>query len=165
MSDETERADELSVTQMTVLSAMLAGKTQRKAAQEAGVAPETMTRWLAKDATFVAAWHSGRQEVWRKRKERLRDLADQALDAVSEILTDGEDDSVKLRAALAVMNLNDVGLGFEPGSTTAESVRRTWAPREQKRQGDDLIASFGMGEPIDRITERLLEAERKGRQA
>ena len=66
--------DVLTGAQERVIAEMLAGKTQKQAATEAGVRPETVSRWLARDALFVATLNTARMDMWDGRIERLRGL-------------------------------------------------------------------------------------------
>lgn len=112
----------LTPAQEVVIDALLAGKSQAEAAALAGVAAETVTRWKAKDALFVATWQNRRRQVWDTHAMRLRNLAGKALDVVEAGIDAGD-----LRAAALVLksvSLSD--LTAPDPETTPEEVRNDW---------------------------------------
>lgn len=164
--------DDLTDKQLVALGAMLEGKSQRQAAQVASVAPETITRWKASDAEFTAKLNQGRREVWDARINRIRAMADLALDAVESLLTDPDAaDSVRAKLALAILDhvgMSELGRG-DVGVTDPDRLRKSWVEAERSRQsGDALTEMLGYMDGVDSADEvlaRLLDVEVEARAA
>lgn len=93
----------LSSEQEAVLLAMLSGKSQKEAAEAGGVAPETVSRWLAEPiGVFRDAYSARRSALWKFQESRLRTLGEKAVSVVERAM-DSESEPVRLRAALAVL--------------------------------------------------------------
>lgn len=75
MSQPVETTDQtLTGQQETVIAALIDGKTQKEAAELAGVTPETVSRWKASDPLFLATLNLRRQELWDAHAQRLTAL-------------------------------------------------------------------------------------------
>jgi len=159
----------LSDRQLAVIAAMVAGKTQRAAADEVGVAEQTVSTWVRHDALFAAQLNRARSEVWAGRVAGVRDLADAALEALACILRNGESEAVRARVALAILDRCGLGEVGRPsvGPTTADAVRGEWArTRANAYQYGGLIDDLlNAGDPdaLDRAMSEVLEAEREAR--
>ena len=120
----------LSPQQDQALCALISGQRQKEAAQLAGVAPETVSRWLSNDALFVAELHRRRQEVWDAHSERMRRLVGSALDVLEDILLDPDDyhkTDLRYKAAIAVLSSAGIGAALRPGGpSTPEAVEAEW---------------------------------------
>ena len=112
---------ELTPQQDQVISLMLAGQTQREVAQAAGVAPETISRWRSGHAVFVATLNQRRHELWRGQRERLANLAGEAVGTLKDLMK-SESDSIRLRAAVAVLRTQ----AEPPGETDPDRLQRKW---------------------------------------
>lgn len=74
-----------------VIEATIAGKSMAEAAKEAGIARRTAASWISDpDHPVGSALAEIRESVIRRARGRLRDLADVAVDALREVLTDPE---------------------------------------------------------------------------
>lgn len=107
--------------QEVAISALLSGATQRAAAEQAGLAEETVCRWLANDVRFAAELNRRRAELWRAHRTRLLALADRALAVIEASLSDASG-QVRLKAAQTVLHawaLDERPLSFGP-TTPAE---------------------------------------------
>jgi len=114
--------------QEKVLSLMLAGETQKAAAESAGVAPETVSRWMSGDAVFVATLNQRRQDLWDANSAGLRDLAQEAIGVLADVMRHGETDALRLRAAVAVLKSQGLDVGERPtGKTNPERIKGDWA--------------------------------------
>jgi len=125
--------DEQTVTgqQDKVINAMLSGQTQRAAAEAAGVAPESVSRWLASDAVFVAELHARRAQLWDANRDKLADLASEAIDTVCKLMRSGDTDALRLRAALAIWKAQGFADGARPdGETDAGRIEKAWRKRD-----------------------------------
>jgi len=116
----------LSSQQEAVIVSLLAGKTQKDAAEAAGVSAETVSRWMHSDALFVATLNARRQELWDMNSAALRDLAKEAT-AVLKDLLDSPDDRVRLRSVLAILKTQGLDVGDRPcGSTSPGHIEADW---------------------------------------
>ena len=117
-----KQEQELTSQQDQVISLMLAGQTQREVAEAAGVAPETISRWRSGHAVFVATLNQRRHELWEGQRERLANLAGAAVDTLEDLMK-SETESVRLRAALAVLKTT---VAEPPGETDPDRLERKW---------------------------------------
>ena len=108
MAKKTVPAAVLSGEQLAVIDALLAGHSQAEAAKLAGVAAETVSRWVRGAPAFVAELNRRRRDVWQSQAQRLRGLAGRAIDTLDSML-DSESEAMRFRAACAV--LRSLGLG------------------------------------------------------
>ena len=83
---DTTTQDDLTDAQRQVIGLLLCGNNQRKAAEEAGVAEETISRWKSGDAAFVSVLANARRDLWDSQAQRLRHLSGRAVDALEELL-------------------------------------------------------------------------------
>lgn len=116
----------VSPQQDTALLALLSGKLQQEAAQIAGVTPETVSRWLANDARFVALLNARRRELWELRRGRLQALFDEAIDTLQDCLSSGKPEN-RLRAAMVILQASGVLEASVPGGPTSpDAVEKQW---------------------------------------
>ncbi len=119
----------LNAKQDQVITMILAGRSQKEAAAEVGVTPETVSRWKH-EAEFTAEMNRQRKETWGAQRQRLQALVDDALQVYTDVLRAADDPKLRLRAARDV--LDAVGLDEIPaltGPTTPEAVEKD---REQR---------------------------------
>ena len=96
----------LSARQQRAIAALLASKTVAEAAAAARVGERTLFRWLAEDAAFRAALSQAEGELLATTTRRLLGLQGQALEALEYLLTRGESEGVRLRAAQVALELS-----------------------------------------------------------
>lgn len=121
----TEEPVALTPAQETVIAQLLAGKTQADAAQEAGVRPEQVSRWKSDDPAFVAEYNRRTLSLWESNRAELLDLAREARKTLRELLT-SENDSIRLRAAVSILNAQqepDRFMPTTPGAVAKEQSR------------------------------------------
>lgn len=122
----TEEPVALTPAQETVIAQLLAGKTQADAAQEAGVRPEQVSRWKSDDPAFVAEYNRRTLSLWESNRAELLDLAREARKTLRELLT-SENDSIRLRAAVSILNAQqepDRFMPTTPGAVAMEQSRQ-----------------------------------------
>ncbi len=129
----------LSAQQEQVISLLLGGKTQREAAQEVGVAEETVSRWMNGDAEFVATLNARRLELWQANAEKLRALATKAVNTLGDLL-DSEDDTLRLRAAISVLRAL-ANVQPPAGPTDARSVENLWKSQQRLKELENLLST------------------------
>ena len=117
----------LSAEQSKVIEHMVEGETVAESARLAGCTLADVETWLQSDAVFVAGLNGYQQDHYRANIDRLRSLAGEAVDALSELLQ-SETESVRLKAATVVLrSVNMVQVEKPAGSTTAAKVEKDWA--------------------------------------
>ena len=132
-----EELKNLTATQEKALLLLASGETVTATAEAVGVSRQTVSEWTNRDAEFIAALNSVRQEILDAGADRLRNMVGAALDAV-EAGMNSEELSTKDRASLGMALLKQVGLSERAGSTgntDAASIRRS-------RALTDMLNSF-----------------------
>ena len=120
-----EELKNLTATQEKALLLLASGETVTATAEAVGVSRQTVSEWTNRDAEFIAALNSVRQEILDAGADRLRNMVGAALDAV-EAGMNSEELSTKDKASLGMALLKQVGLSERAGSTgntDAASIR------------------------------------------
>ena len=126
----------ITTQQEAVILALLAGSTQKEAAEAAGVAPETVSRWVNNDAVFIAEMNSRRQDLWRAHRDALRGLVAQAVEVVGDLL-ESPSERVRLQSATAILRTaRDI---TPSGPTTPEEVAYLREEAEYQRKQDSAF--------------------------
>jgi transcriptional regulator with XRE-family HTH domain len=114
----------LSLEQMNAIDHLLQGQSDRAVAKAVGVSRQTVWEWRNRDPLFIAELNRQRLELWSEACERLKSLANRALDVLEEHLDSG-DPKIALAAAKYVLQgtklLGETNLRVE-GPTTPEDV-------------------------------------------
>jgi len=97
-----DKIRQLSQEQMNAIEHLLQGKSDRAAAETVGVSRQTICEWRNHDPIFIAELNRQRSELWWDTRERLKSLANRALDAV-EMQLDSGDPKASLAAAKYVL--------------------------------------------------------------
>ena len=92
------------VRERAVLS-VLSERTLGAAAKTAGVAERTLRRWLTDDEAFKANLAEARRMAFEAGLSRVQALTAKAIDTFEDLLRKGEQPSVRLGAAKAVVEL------------------------------------------------------------
>jgi hypothetical protein len=122
----------LPAPQEQALAALLTGATVTASARRAGVARQTVHRWLSDDPAFIAAYNRARREMADAVGQALRLLSGQAVKVLKRTLTSSRTpEALKVRAAVAVLKL---AAGPPDGPTDAEDARVAVARRDQQRR-------------------------------
>jgi hypothetical protein len=121
---KNDKIRQLSQEQMNAIEHILQGKSDRAVAEAVGVARQTIWEWRNHDVLFIAELNRQRSELWREAHQRLKILANRALDAVEQQLDSG-DPKASLAAARYILQgtrlLGDTDLP-KGGPTTPEAV-------------------------------------------
>ena len=119
-----DKPRQLSIEQANALEHLLQGQSDRAVAEAVGVARQTIWEWRNHDPLFIAELNRQRSEMWQEARERLKSLANHALDVVELQLGSG-DPKASLAAAKCILQgtrlLGDTELPKE-GPTTPEAV-------------------------------------------
>jgi hypothetical protein len=127
MKSEATKPDkirQLSQEQMNAIEHLLQGKSDRAVADAVGVARQTVWEWRNRDPLFIAELNRQRSEMWNEARDRLKILANRALDVV-ELQLDSGDPKASLAAAKYILQgtrlLGETDLPSS-GLTTPEGV-------------------------------------------
>ena len=137
-----ELSAELSIQQETALHALMSGATQAEAAERAGVARETVWRWLQDDPEFVAALNRIRTGLAESTIDRLRLARFEAIEVLVQLLK-SDDPRLRLLAAQTVLRASgSEDLSTPIGPTDAGDVVRAQRSLAQQRRVADLLADL-----------------------
>ena len=126
MSETTkpDKTRQLSIEQSNAIEHLLQGKSDRAVAEAVDVSRQTVWEWRNHDPLFIAELNRQRYELWSEARERMKTLANRALDVVELQLGSG-DPKAALAAARYVLQgtqlLGDTDLPIK-GPTTPEGV-------------------------------------------
>jgi hypothetical protein len=119
-----DKTRQLSLEQMNAIEYLLQGQSDRAVAGAVGVSRQAVWDWRNNDPLFIAELNRQRVELWREARERLKSLANRALDVVEQQLNSG-DPKAALAAAKYVLQgtklLGDTDLSIK-GPMTPEEV-------------------------------------------
>lgn len=77
-----DKTRQLSQEQMNAIEHLLQGRSDRAAAEAVGVSRQTVWEWRNHDPLFIADLNRQRYEMWKEAHERLKSLANRALDVL-----------------------------------------------------------------------------------
>jgi hypothetical protein len=109
----------ISPAQSVALEALVSGGSVTKAAQQAGVARETVSRWLHHDPVFIDEMHNARAELASQTRCALEALGMQAVGVLVSAVQNEFVKPWRLKAACAVLKMI--------GADRAETMPRTTA--------------------------------------
>jgi len=119
-----DKTRQLSIEQANAIEHLLQGQSDRAVAEAVGVARQTIWEWRNHDPLFIAELNRQRSEMWTEARERLKSLANHALDVV-ELHLDSDDPKASLAAAKYILQgtrlLGETDLP-KGGPTTPEAV-------------------------------------------
>jgi hypothetical protein len=105
MSHNVTVLDVISPTQILAVEALAAGSSVTAAAKAAGVARETVSRWVHHDPIFLAELHNTRADLAAQTRYALEALGMKAVATLCEALQDQPMRPTRLRAACAILKL------------------------------------------------------------
>jgi transcriptional regulator with XRE-family HTH domain len=140
----------LSTQQELALLALVGGATQSEAAERAGVARETVCRWLQDDPEFVAGLNRARKDIWDASIDRLRLLALKSTEVLAKLM-ESDDPRIRLNAAQTALKAAGLeGLPAPDEPLDAEHIKRATRERAQKQSVNDLFADL-VAESCDKL--------------
>ena len=133
----------ISPAQALAVAALVKGASVTKAALEAGVTRETVSRWVHQNPVFIAELQNARAEIAAQTRCALEALGEQAIATLADALRNNFMLPTRLRAACAVLKLIGADRAETMPPTTAEEVHLRLQQRaEELRKGQsDLDAS------------------------
>jgi transposase len=121
---KSDKIRQLSQEQHNAIEHLLQGKSDRAVAEAVGVSRQTVWEWRNNDILFIAELNRQRSEMWQEAHQRLKSLANRALDVV-ELQLDSGDPKASLAAAKYILQgtrlLGDSELP-KSGPTTPEAI-------------------------------------------
>jgi hypothetical protein len=165
-----DKIRQLSIEQENAIEHLLQGQSDRAVAEAVGVARQTVWEWRKHDPLFIAELNRQRSELWKEAHERLRSLANRALDVV-ELQLGSDDPKASLAAAKYVLQGTQllgetdlrVGGPTTPGAVIMEGLRREarkeLAPMINKRDpfDPDLLGIHKLEEDIEVLAQSRLK--------
>jgi len=85
-----DKTRQLSQEQQNAIEHLLQGKSDRAVSEAVGVGRQTVWEWRNNDPLFIAELNRQRSEMWKEARERLKTLANRALDVVESQLDCGD---------------------------------------------------------------------------
>jgi len=133
---KSNKIRQLSIEQQNAIDHLLQGKSDRAVAAEVGVGRATVCEWRNHDPLFIAELNRQRSELWAEARDRLKAMANRALDVLEQQL-DSADPKASLTAAKYILQgtklLGDTNLPA-PGPTTPEAVIMEDLRREARQE-------------------------------
>jgi hypothetical protein len=130
MSQNVTLLATISTTQALALEALLKGASITNAAKEAGVARETVSRWVHHDPDFSAELQNARAELALQTRCALEALGMRAVGVLVEAMQNQFMHPWRFRAACALLKLIGADKAQTMPSTTAEEVQLAFQERE-----------------------------------
>ena len=131
-----DKTRQLSIEQANAIEHLLQGQSDRAVAEVVGISRQTVWEWRKRDPLFIAELNRQRFEMWREARERMKALANRALDVVEVQLGSG-DPKAALAAAKYILQgtrlLGDTDLPKD-GPTTPEGVLLPELRREARQE-------------------------------
>jgi hypothetical protein len=132
-SGATPNPNELTAKHLAAIERLVAGATVEEAATAAGVARETVHRWLTRHWAFQAQLNSARADLRDATERRLLQIAHAAANTIDEAVRRGN-----VAAAVAVLK----GVGFLDGSRPQlgpVAAKDVEADAALRRQEDEML--------------------------
>jgi hypothetical protein len=133
---KSDKIRQLSIEQANALEHLLQGQSDRAVAKAVGVSRQTIWTWRNDDLLFIAELNRQRSEMWREARERLKSLANRALDVV-ELHLGSDEPKASLAAAKYILQgtrlLGDIDLP-KNGPTTPEGILLQDLRREARQE-------------------------------
>jgi hypothetical protein len=128
----------LPVQQERAIAALLTGASVTAAAAKAGIARQTLHRWLSDDAAFIAGYNLARRELADAVNQSLRSLSVQSVKVLRRALTSSKTPAaVRVRAAVEVLKMTAAP---PAGLTDVGEAMIEVGRRDQKRRWAGLLA-------------------------
>jgi hypothetical protein len=162
-----DKIRQLSIEQANAIEHLLQGQSDRAVAETVGLSRQTVSEWKNHDPLFIAELNRQRSEMWREARERMKALANRALDVV-EVQLGSSDPKASLAAAKYVLQgtqlLGDTDL-TKSGPTSPEAVimakLRSEARMELEAEGKGRdpfkVDLFGIDDEVEDLANSRLK--------
>jgi Helix-turn-helix of insertion element transposase len=115
---------ELNTKQLQTAVLLSGGTTITLAAEQAGVTRVTLHQWLKNDDEFIAYLNSLKRDLVDSARAGLQASVALAIETINTIMTDSDNDVVRLNAAKEVLNRAGINHAHTIGSDDAERLRK-----------------------------------------
>lgn len=115
---------ELNAKQLQTAVLLSGGTTITLAAEQAGVTRVTLHQWLKNDDEFIAYLNSLKRDLVDSAGAGLQASVALAIETINTIMTDSDNDVVRLNAAKEVLNRAGINHAHTIGSDDAERLRK-----------------------------------------
>ena len=115
---------ELNAKQLQTAVLLSGGTTITLAAEQAGVTSVTLHQWLKNDDEFIAYLNSLKRDLVDSARAGLQASVALAIETINTIMTDSDNDVVRLNAAKEVLNRAGINHAHTIGSDDAERLRK-----------------------------------------
>lgn len=133
--------------QAAVIRLVIAGATQKAAAQKIGVSEFTVSRWANSDANYIAALNLARLDAWQEQRAELSKLLGKARAALAHVL-DGDDAGAMVRAAALVLG----EFAQQPGGpVTVEDAKLELKARHKARWQLEQDATISQADVLNNL--------------
>jgi hypothetical protein len=142
----------ISPAQSAALGVLVSGGSVTKAAQQAGVARETVSRWLHHDPLFIAEMHNARAELASQTRCALEALGMQAVGVLVSAVQNEFVKPWRLKAACAVLKMIGADRAETMPRTTAEEIQVWLQEREvelDERRGKLKASEVNHTRPVE----------------
>lgn len=161
-----DKTRQLSIEQLKAIELLVQGQSVHIVAESVGVSSQIISDWRSHDPLFIAELNRQRSRLWSEAQERLRSLANGAIDVLEDQLV-SDDPKVALSAAKYVMQgtklLGETNLSIGP--TTPEGVLmgrlQSEARAELKSQAGPGDFIFGIEDQAERLARQRLKGALK----
>jgi len=104
-------SDDLTTAQEIAIATLIRGATVSAAAEEAGVARQTVSTWKNTNPAFIAALNRERRHVWEHEQDRVRAVRTKALEVIAGALNGNEsfDRAMEVLKVLSRLNAQPTG--------------------------------------------------------
>jgi hypothetical protein len=137
MSQNVTLFTTISPAQSLALGVLVSGGSVTKAAKEAGVARETVSRWVHHDPVFIAEMQNARAELASQTRCALEALGMQAVGVLADAVGNQFVKPWRLRAACAVLKMIGADRAETMPMTTAEEIQLALQEREAELQAPE----------------------------
>lgn len=115
---------------------LVEGSLHKDVAEEVGVTPQTISAWLA-EPEFIAFVNKLKMDNLHKARDRIQALSVKAASTIEDIMDNGSNDAVRLKAAESVLEMSGMinvqsgvwAWGIGPAST--EAVKKEMETQHQ----------------------------------
>jgi hypothetical protein len=152
MSQNLTLSTTISPAQWLAVQALVSGGSITTAAKEAGVARETVSRWVHHDPVFLAELQNTRAELAIQTRCALEALGMQAVGVLANAVQDQFVKPWRLKAACAVLKMIGANRAETLPSTTAEEVHVRFQERDAElleRQGKLKASEVNQSRSMD----------------
>jgi hypothetical protein len=142
----------ISPAQSLAMGVLVSGGSVTNAALRAGVARETVSRWLHHDPVFIAEMHNARAELASQTRCALEALGMQAVGVLVSAVQDRFVKPWRLKAACAVLKMIGADRAETMRRTTAEEIQLWLQEREaelEERRGKLKASEVSHAWPVE----------------